>query len=132
MLKIHTRLTGLTILPLDCDASELQPGDVVHLETPLNPTGEALNIRHYAEKAHSRGAYLLIDSTFGPPPLQDPFKWGADVVMHSGTKYIGGHSDMLCGVLATRNAEWVRGLAADRTVLGNVMGGLEAWLGARS
>lgn len=132
MLKIHTRLTGLTILPLDCDASELQPGDVVHLETPLNPTGEALNIRHYAEKAHSRGAYLLIDSTFGPPPLQDPFQWGADVVMHSGTKYIGGHSDMLCGVLATRNAEWVRGLAADRTALGNVMGGLEGWLGVRS
>jgi len=58
--------------------------------------------------------------------------WGADIVMHSGTKYIGGHSDMLCGVLATRNEEWVRGLAADRTVLGNVMGGLEAWLGARS
>ncbi|MCJ1244664.1 hypothetical protein MMC30_001863 [Trapelia coarctata] len=132
VLNIHSRLTGLSILPLDCDASALQPGDVVHLETPINPTGEALSIKRYAEKAHSRGAYLLVDSTFAPPPLQDPFMWGADVVMHSGTKYFGGHSDMLCGVLATRNEEWTKGLADDRAVLGSVMGGLEGWLGVRS
>jgi len=132
VLKIHARLTGLSILPLDCDASALEAGDVVHLETPLNPTGEALSIRHYAEKAHARGAFLLVDSTFAPPPLQNPFALGADIVMHSGTKYIGGHSDMLCGVLATRNGEWVKGLADDRAVLGSVMGGLEGWLGVRS
>ena len=105
---------------------------MVHLETPLNPTGEALSIRKYAEKAHARGAYLLVDSTFGPPGLQEPFALGADIVMHSGTKYLGGHSDMLCGVLATKRAEWITGLGAERAVLGSVMGGLEGWLGVRS
>ncbi|MCJ1317960.1 hypothetical protein MMC15_003287 [Xylographa vitiligo] len=132
VLQLHRRLTGATLLPLACPASDLHPGDVIHLETPLNPTGEALSIAHYAEKAHSRGAYLLVDSTFAPPGLQEPFAWGADLVMHSGTKYLGGHSDMLCGVLATRQEDWYRGLADDRAVLGSVMGGLEGWLGVRS
>ncbi|MCJ1394349.1 hypothetical protein MMC18_007227 [Xylographa bjoerkii] len=132
VLKLHCRLTGATLLPLSCPAEDLHPGDVVHLETPLNPTGEALSIKHYAEKAHSRGAYMLVDSTFAPPGLQEPFQWGADIVMHSGTKYLGGHSDMLCGVLATRKEEWFKGLAEERAVLGSVMGGLEGWLGVRS
>lgn len=98
----------------------------------MNPTGEALNIAAYAEKAHSRGAYLLVDATFGPPGLQEPFKLGADVVLHSGTKYLGGHGDLLCGVLACPRAEWIRGLHSERIYLGNVMGSLEAWLGVRS
>ncbi|MCJ1476278.1 hypothetical protein MMC13_004944 [Lambiella insularis] len=132
VLALHCRLTGATLLPLDCPPAALGPGDVIHLETPLNPTGEALSIRHYAAKAHSRGAYLLVDGTFGPPGLQEPFALGADVVMHSGTKYLGGHSDMLCGVLATRREGWVRGLEKERAVMGNVMGGLEGWLGVRS
>ncbi|KAI9765867.1 MAG: hypothetical protein M1835_007305 [Candelina submexicana] len=132
VLNIHTKLTGLKQLPLDCDAEELYEGDVIHLESPLNPTGEAYNIAAYAEKAHSRGAYLFVDSTFGPPGLQDPFLQGADVVMHSGTKYLGGHSDMLCGVLAVQKKEWHRGLLDERTHLGNVLGSFEGWLGVRS
>ena len=89
VLNIHTRQTGCKQLPLDCKAEELSVGDLICLETPINPTGNAFNIAQYAEKAHSRGAYLMVDSTFAPPPLQDPFRWGADIVMHSGTKYIG-------------------------------------------
>lgn len=107
-------------------------GDVIHLETPINPTGEAYCIKEFAEKAHRRGAWLLVDATFGPPGLQDPFEWGADIVMHSGTKYLGGHSDMLCGVLATRKEGWIKGLRDERTFLGSVMGSLESWLGVRS
>jgi cystathionine beta-lyase/cystathionine gamma-synthase len=129
---IHKRLSGCKELALDCKAEELSAGDLICLETPVNPTGNAFNIAHYAEKAHSRGAYLLVDSTFAPPPLQDPFHWGADIVMHSGTKYIGGHSDMLCGVLATKKKDWLARLAEDRVYLGSVMGSLEGWLGVRS
>jgi len=132
VLGLHTKLTGAKILPLECKDEEIQEGDVVHLETPVNPTGEAFEIRKYAEKAHRRGAWLLVDATFGPPGLQDPFLWGADVVMHSGTKYIGGHSDMLCGVLATKNEDWMKGLKEERIYLGSVMGSLEGWLGVRS
>lgn len=132
MLALQRKLTGCAVLALDCAAAELGPGDVVHLETPVNPTGEAWCIEGFARKAHARGAYLLVDATFGPPGLQDPFAWGADVVMHAGTKYIGGHSDMLCGVLASRREGWIEGLRGERTYLGSVMGSLEGWLGVRS
>lgn len=125
-------MSGLEVTTLESAAaagnSPLRAGDVIHLETPVNPTGEARSIAFYAALAHQTGAYLVVDSTFGPPGLQDPFEWGADVVMHSGTKYLGGHSDLLCGVLATRKGEWARALKEDRTVLGSVLGGMEAWL----
>jgi cystathionine gamma-synthase len=134
VLALHSKLHNLQILPLDCAPEELHVGDVIHLETPVNPSGEARHIAAYAEKAHSRGAYLVVDATFGPPGLQEPFQWGADVVMHSGTKYLGGHSDLLMGVLAVAEGrrEWIGGLKAERVFLGSVMGGLEGWLGVRS
>lgn len=136
VIGIHQKLTGLKKLDLDCDPEELKAGDVVHVETPINPYGTAYNLMAFAEKAHSRGAYLTVDATFGPPPLQDPFLCGADIVMHSGTKYIGGHSDMLCGILTvnpTRAKEgWFKKLEAERLHLGNVMGSMEGWLGIRS
>lgn len=104
VLALHTKMHGLKLADLHDEASwdqlGLGKGDVVHLETPLNPYGEVYSIQAFAEKAHKRGAYLTVDSTFGPPGLEDPLALGADIVMHSGTKYLGGHSDMLCGVLA--------------------------------
>jgi cystathionine beta-lyase/cystathionine gamma-synthase len=136
VIGIHKKLTGLKQLDLDCDPEELQPGDIVHVETPLNPVGTARNLKYYAEKAHARGAYLTVDATFGPPPLQDPFAWGADIIFHSGTKYIGGHSDMLCGILVVNPDRvkdgWLSQLKEERLFLGNVMGSLEGWLGVRS
>ncbi|KAJ5858884.1 hypothetical protein N7534_004161 [Penicillium rubens] len=119
-------------LPLDCPAESLDAGDVILLETPVNPLGTAFSIEEHAHKAHSRGAFLIVDSTFAPPGLQDPFLWGADIVMHSGSKYFGGHSDMLCGVLATKRADWTKQLFEDRIALGSVMGNMESWLGIRS
>jgi len=117
---------------LDCSAESLEAGDVILLETPVNPLGTAFSIEEFAQKAHFRGAYLIVDSTFAPPGLQDPFLWGADIVLHSGSKYFGGHSDLLAGVLATKRKDWTKQLLEDRLALGNVMGNLEAWLGARS
>ncbi|OMP86526.1 putative trans-sulfuration enzyme [Diplodia seriata] len=140
VLALHTKMHGLRTVDLHgdeaaWDAAGLAKGDVVHVETPLNPTGEAYDIAAFAERAHRRGAFLSVDSTFAPPGLQDPFALGADVVMHSGTKYIGGHSDMLCGVLAVPAAgrdDWFWGLWNERVFLGSVMGSLEGWLGVRS
>ncbi|KAK7748411.1 hypothetical protein SLS62_008567 [Diatrype stigma] len=161
VLKLMARLTGLTIVDLDCPDSVLGPGDLIHVETPLNPTGEARDLEHYAAKARRSGAYLSVDATFAPPPLLDPFRWGADVVMHSGTKYFGGHSDLLCGVLAVaprhafgggggdgegegeskgsgsgkgedKTKGWIPRLRDERLVLGSVMGSFEGWLGVRS
>jgi cystathionine beta-lyase/cystathionine gamma-synthase len=132
VLNIVSRMSGLRTLPLECSAEDLQTGDLILLETPLSPSGEVFNISEYASKAHSRGAYLLVSSTLAPPGLQDPFQWGADLVIHSGSKYIGGHGDALCGVLATKNEAWVIQLRQDRALLGNVLGNLESWLGLRS
>ncbi|KAJ5121054.1 uncharacterized protein N7515_009015 [Penicillium bovifimosum] len=132
VIALFTRITGLQKLGLDCPAEELGKGDVILLETPVNPQGTAFDIASYAAKAHLRGAYLIVDSTFAPPGLQEPFDFGADIIMHSGTKYFGGHSDMLCGVLATKNDEWAAQLKADRVFIGTVMGSMEGWLGVRS
>lgn len=132
VIALFNRLTGLQKLDLDCAPEQLEAGDVIHLETPVNPQGTAFDIASYAAKAHSRGAYLIVDSTFAPPGLQDPFQFGADLVMHSGSKYFGGHSDVLCGVLATQRKDWARQLHQDRLYLGSVMGNMESWLGVRS
>ena len=132
VIGLFTRLTGLQKLDLDCTPEQLEAGDVILLETPVNPKGTAFNIASYAQKAHARGAYLIVDSTFAPPGLQDPFLFGADMVMHSGSKYFGGHSDVLCGVLATKRQDWYSQLLKDRVFLGSVMGNMESWLGVRS
>lgn len=137
VLGIMEKLTGLKKVDLHADdaawdAAGLGKGDIVHIETPLNPTGEAYDIADYARRAHARGAILTVDSTFGPPGLQDPFLHGADAVMHSGTKYIGGHSDMLCGVVAVQRDDWWAKMFGERVYLGSSVGSLEGWLGLRS
>ncbi|QGI63920.1 hypothetical protein CEK26_007871 [Fusarium fujikuroi] len=135
-LELYARSSGTEILSLDCAVDQLGSGDLIHLETPVNPTGKAFDIQYYADRAHSRGAYLSVDSTFAPPPLQDAFIQGADIVMHSGTKYIGGHSDFLCGILAVKSGspgdEWLQQLHRDRLYLGSVMAGFDSWLATRS
>lgn len=149
VLSVYQKLTSCHIVDLHDPNSwsgpgwELGKGDLIHLETPLNPTGEAFDITHFAKLAREKGAFLSCDATFAPPPLLEPFRFGVDYVMHSGTKYIGGHSDMLCGVLAVNPAEregrtrkdWVDAyneLWTERVYLGSVMGSLEGWLGIRS
>ncbi|KAK0638337.1 putative trans-sulfuration enzyme C23A1.14c [Lasiodiplodia hormozganensis] len=138
VLELLKKLYGLKVVDLEdekaWDEAGLGMGDVVHIETPINPYGEALNIKAYAERAHKRGAYLTVDSTFGPPTLQNPLELGADCVMHSGTKYLGGHSDMLCGVVVVPHSrkEWFEGMWTERMFLGSVLGSLEGWLGLRS
>lgn len=132
VISLLSRLTGLQKLDLNCSADQLDAGDLILLETPVNPYGTVFSIEKYAKKAHSRGAYLIVDSTFGPPGLQDPFNWGADLVLHSGSKYFGGHSDLLCGVLVTQRKDWWMKLLEDRVFLGSVMGNMESWLGVRS
>lgn len=128
-VKQFTSIHGSSIIGID---DEFQDGDVCLIESPMNPTGESRNIQYYADKVHAVGGKLIVDSTFGPPPLQDPFKWGADIVMHSASKYFAGHSDMLAGVLVVKTIEEWKQLFHIRTHCGDVMGNLEAWLLLRS
>ena len=77
-----------------------EPADLVWAETPSNPLLRIADIAALAELAHAAGAPLLVDGTFASPALQSPLALGADVVLHSATKYMGGHSDVMGGVLA--------------------------------
>jgi len=131
-IKLYARTRGITEFMVDLDVEDIGPGDLVWLETPLNPYGEARDIEAYARKAHDAGATLLVDATFAPPPLLDPFKWGADMVLHSGSKYFGGHTDILCGVLVVPDEKSWRSLWYDRSHLGSVLGSMETWLLLRS
>lgn len=127
--RLFARSSGMQIVPF---AAAPRAGDLVHLESPLNPDGTAGDIGAAAARAHAAGAWLSVDATLAPPPLQDPFALGADFVLHSATKYIGGHSDMLAGSLSVRSAAAAARLRGERTYLGATMGNLEAWLGLRS
>ncbi|KAF9482495.1 cystathionine gamma-synthase [Pholiota conissans] len=123
-IDVYRKSQGIHLEVVDLD-SEYRAGDLCWLETPLNPTGESRYV-------HKAGGMLLVDSTFGPPPLQYPFRFGADCILHSGTKYFGGHSDLLAGVLVVKTLEEWNKLHYDRTFLGSMMGSLESWLLLRS
>ena len=85
---------------------KLQPDTkAVYLETPSNPTMQVSDIAALAQIAHSAGALLIVDNTFLSPLFQHPLELGADIVVHSGTKYLGGHNDTLAGFLVTKTPE---------------------------
>jgi cystathionine beta-lyase/cystathionine gamma-synthase len=130
-IEVYRRISGNKLQVIDID-DEFQKGDLCWLETPLNPTGVSRDIKYYADKVHAVGGHLLVDSTFAPPPLQYPFKWGTDCILHSASKYLGGHSDLLAGVLVVKTLEEVKSLWKDRVYLGSMMGSLESWLLLRS
>ena len=86
--------------------AKLQPDTkAVYLETPSNPTMRVSDIAAVAEIAHAAGALLIVDNTFLSPLFQRPLDLGADIVVHSGTKYLGGHNDTLAGFLVTKSPE---------------------------
>lgn len=135
VIEVVSKLSGVQKLDLS-QIDQLGPGDILHIETPLNPTGEARDLAFYKAKAHAAGAFFTVDATFAPPPLQDPLQYDADIILHSGTKYVGGHSDMLCGILVVHpnrvQEGWLKTLYKERLVLGGVLGNFEGWLGLRS
>uniref|UniRef100_A0A060T144 ARAD1C13618p n=1 Tax=Blastobotrys adeninivorans TaxID=409370 RepID=A0A060T144_BLAAD len=131
VLGILKRNYNVEVSSLD-QASEAKKGDLIHVETPVNPYGISYDLSQYAKIAKDTGALLMVDATFAPPPLSNPFDHGADIVMHSATKYFGGHSDLLAGVLLTKDEQVKKQLLSDRDHLGSNVGSLESWLLLRS
>ena len=102
---------------------------LVWLETPANPTWALSDIAAVAEIAHKAGALLGVDSTVATPVLTRPIEFGADIVMHSATKYLNGHSDIIAGALVgARDDDHWKKLRAIRAQLGTILGQTEAWL----
>ena len=101
---------------------------LVWLETPTNPLLNLVDIRAASDAAHAVGAKVVVDNTFATPYLQQPLELGADVVLHSTTKYLGGHSDVVGGFLATNDDGISERLAFLQKSLGAVPGPFDAWL----
>ena len=109
----------------------VRPGEtkLIWVETPSNPLWGITDIAAVAEIAHTAGAVLAVDSTCATPVLTRPLALGADIVMHSATKYLNGHSDVVAGALATARTDalWER-IRRNRATLGQILGPLEAFL----
>jgi cystathionine gamma-synthase len=101
---------------------------IVWLETPTNPLLNIIDIRAAAEAAHAAGALVVVDNTFATPYLQRPLELGADIVVHSTTKYLGGHSDVVGGFAATNDPTIAERLQFLQKSLGAVPGPFDCWL----
>ncbi len=108
-----------------------RPVTVVWVETPTNPLLNIGDIRALAQAAHEAGALLVVDNTFASPYLQQPLMLGADVVVHSTTKYLGGHSDVVGGALVVADPELAEQIAFNQNATGAVAGPFDSWLTLR-
>jgi cystathionine gamma-synthase len=114
-------------------AAAVQPGrtKLVWVETPTNPLLNIGDIAALAAVAHDAGALLVVDNTFASPYLQQPLTLGADVVVHSTTKYCGGHSDVVGGALVVRDLDVAERIAFHQNAMGAVSGPFDSWLTLR-
>jgi len=127
--RVQARLVDVTDHEALVDACD--DAALVWLESPTNPALETVDIEAVAERAHAAGARVVVDNTFATPLRQQPLDLGADIVLHSATKYIAGHSDVLMGALVTRTPELFDVLKKRRDLIGNAPGPFETWLALR-
>jgi cystathionine gamma-synthase len=121
--------TPVDLNDLDALRAAIRPTTrIVWCETPTNPLLNVSDIAALAQVAHDAGALLVVDNTFASPYLQRPLTLGADVVVHSTTKYLGGHSDVVGGALVTADPELGEQLAYHQNAMGAVAGPMDAWL----
>ncbi len=122
--------TPVDLTDLDAVRRAVRPGAtrVIWAETPTNPLLTVVDIAALAQVAHEAGALLVVDNTFASPYLQQPLALGADVVVHSTTKYLGGHSDVIGGALVVADPDLGERLAYHQNAMGSVPGPWDSWL----
>ena len=115
---------------LDSVAAAITPGETkaVWIETPTNPLLAIADIAAIVDLAHSAGALVVVDNTFATPYLQQPLELGADVVVHSTTKYCGGHSDIIGGALVLNDDDLAEQLRFHQNAIGGVASPFDCWL----
>jgi cystathionine gamma-synthase len=125
--------TAAKVSDVDAVRAAIRPGEtkMVWVETPTNPLLNVGDIEALAAVAHDAGALLVVDNTFASPYLQQPLSLGADVVVHSTTKYCGGHSDVVGGALVVKDLEVAEKVAFHQNSIGAVAGPFDAWLTLR-
>jgi cystathionine gamma-synthase len=122
--------TPAPVSDVEAMRAAIQPGrtKIVWVETPTNPLLNIADIEALAAVAHDAGALLVVDNTFASPYLQQPLVLGADVVVHSTTKYCGGHSDIVGGALVVRDLELAERIGYHQNAIGAVAGPFDSWL----
>lgn len=116
---------------IDATIAALDGADLLWLESPTNPLLDVIDLPRLIAAAHERGALVAVDNTFSTPLRQRPLEHGADVVVHSATKFIAGHSDVLLGLVIAKDPAVRERLLARRTLTGGIPGPFEAWLALR-
>ena len=127
--RLRARLVDVT--DTDEVVAACEDAALVWLESPTNPALEVADIPTIRAAAHEAGAYVVVDNTFATPLLQTPLEMDVDVVVHSATKYLSGHSDVLLGAAVTRDDELYAVLKGRRDLVGAVPGTFETWLALR-
>ncbi|MFJ2553562.1 cystathionine gamma-synthase [Microbacterium sp. NPDC087591] len=124
--------TTVELADLDVVRAAIRPQTkIVWLETPSNPLLKVVDIATIAEVAHAAGAIVVVDNTFASPALQQPLALGADLVVHSTTKYLGGHSDVLGGAVVFGDDRFFDQVKFQQFAVGAVSAPLDAWLTTR-
>ncbi|MBY6708613.1 PLP-dependent transferase [Rhodococcus sp. BP-241] len=129
--RVSGRWTPVLVDISDTAAVSAVAADLVWIESPTNPLLEVADIAAITAAAHDAGALVVVDSTFATALRQRPLDLGADIVIHSATKFIGGHSDLLLGVVVTSDASLLARLRRRREVGGATPGALETFLALR-
>ncbi len=127
--RVRSELVDIT--DTEAVVAACEDAALVWLESPTNPALELADIAAIAAAARAAGAYVVVDNTFATPILQRPLTLGADLVVHSVTKYLAGHSDVLMGAVVAGDDELYAVLKGRRDLMGAIPGTLEAWLALR-
>lgn len=127
---IETLTEQTRSLPQAADGAA-DPYVLFWLESPTNPMLEVADLPTLLAASRALGVRTAVDNTFATPLVQRPLEWGADYVVHSATKYLAGHSDVVLGAVVTRDAELRKAVLAERSLSGAIPGPFEAWLGLR-
>lgn len=135
LFEHHRRQFGLSVTYVDPTSSEafaaaLEEGaaEIVYLESPTNPLMKLTDLAAVSTLARRRGARVVVDNTFATPVFQRPLELGADLVLHSTTKYLGGHSDLIGGALVSADVTWGERLAWLQNAVGAVPGPVDSFL----
>ncbi len=123
--------TRLPVEDADAWCAAVATADLIWLESPSNPLLQVADLQRIAETPRPEGSLLAVDNTLAGPIAQQPLEFGADVVVQSATKHLGGHSDLLCGVATTRDPDLLARLRTHRELHGATPGALEAFLATR-
>jgi cystathionine gamma-synthase len=132
-LEARGRLKASLVDISDTDAviAALDDAAILWIESPTNPALEVADVERLVAAGHDAGARVVVDNTFATPLLQKPLELGADIVLHSVTKFLAGHSDVVMGALVVRDDQLYDVLKGRRDLVGAIPGTLEAWLALR-